>query len=55
MTDSTIIPKIWNLACVQPKPLKTIADPDILAGEIIENIESGLNSFREIAGVLSED
>jgi len=25
-----------------------LPDPDILANEIIENIESGLNAFREI-------
>lgn len=28
--------------------LDNLPDPDILAAEIIENIESGLNSFREI-------
>jgi len=28
--------------------LENLPDPDILANEIIENIESGLNSFREI-------
>ena len=28
--------------------LDNLPDPDVLAGEIIENIESGLNSFREI-------
>jgi len=28
--------------------LENLPDPDILASEIIENIESGLNSFREI-------
>lgn len=28
--------------------LDNLPDPDILATEIIENIESGLNSFREI-------
>jgi len=27
--------------------LDNLPDPDILANEIIENIESGLNSFRE--------
>lgn len=47
------------VACVQPKPMKTIADPDILANEIIENLESGLNSFKVIMetinGTNSED
>lgn len=28
--------------------LDNLPDPDILAAEIIENIEAGLNSFREI-------
>jgi type I restriction enzyme M protein len=28
--------------------LDNLPDPDVLATEIIENIESGLNSFREI-------
>ena len=28
--------------------LDNLPDPDILANEIIENIESGLNSFKEI-------
>ena len=28
--------------------LDNLPDPDILANEIIDNLESGLNSFREI-------
>jgi len=28
--------------------LENLPDSDVLAAEIIENIESGLNSFREI-------
>ncbi len=28
--------------------LDDLPEPDILAGEIIENIEAGLNSFREV-------
>jgi type I restriction enzyme M protein len=28
--------------------LDNLPDPDVLANEIIENLESGLNSFREI-------
>jgi len=28
--------------------LESLPDPDILASEIIENIESGLSSFKEI-------
>ena len=30
-------------------------EPDVLAAEIIENLEAGLNSFREILNVLEED
>ncbi|MFQ5561078.1 MAG: N-6 DNA methylase [Nitrospinota bacterium] len=33
--------------------LDNLPDPDILAGEIIENIEAGLESFREIAGIVN--
>ncbi len=33
--------------------LDNLPEPDELAGEIIENLEAGLNSFREIAGMLS--
>jgi type I restriction enzyme M protein len=28
--------------------LDNLPDPDVLANEIIENIEAGLNSFKEI-------
>ena len=35
--------------------LDNLPDPDVLANEIIENIESGLQSFREIAAILSEE
>jgi type I restriction enzyme M protein len=34
--------------------LDNLPDPDVLANEIIEDIESGLESFREIAGVLED-
>lgn len=34
--------------------LDNLPDPDILANEIIENLESGLNSFREIMETLGE-
>ena len=33
--------------------LDNLPDPDLLAGEIIENIESGLNSFKEIMETLN--
>jgi len=32
--------------------LDNLPEPDELAGEIIDNLEAGLNSFREIAGAL---
>lgn len=35
--------------------LDNLPDPDILANEIIENIESGLNSFKEIMETLNEN
>ena len=35
--------------------LDNLPDPDILAEEIIDNIEAGLNSFREIMETLSEE
>lgn len=33
--------------------LDNLPDPDILANEIIENIEAGLNSFKEIMGTIN--
>lgn len=35
--------------------LENLPDPDILASEIIENIEAGLNSFREIMETIDGD
>lgn len=35
--------------------LDNLPDPDILASEIIENIESGLNSFKEIMDVINSE
>lgn len=35
--------------------LDNLPDPDILAAEIVENIEAGLDSFREIEGRLDEE
>ena len=35
--------------------LDNLPDPDILANEIIENIESGLSSFREIMETIGGD
>lgn len=33
--------------------LDNLPEPDVLAGEIIDNLEAGLNSFREIAAALT--
>ena len=47
MRDKTSLDIFW----LKDKSLTdsdNLSDPDILANEIIENIESGLNSFREI-------
>jgi len=35
--------------------LENLPDPDILASEIVENLEAGLESFREIMEVLEEE
>ena len=35
--------------------LENLPEPDQLAEEIIENLEAGLNSFREILGVLGNE
>jgi type I restriction enzyme M protein len=35
--------------------LENLPDPDVLATEIIENIESGLSSFKEIMEVIGEE
>ena len=35
--------------------LDNLPDPDILANEIIENIESGLSSFKEIMEAINHD
>ncbi len=34
--------------------LGNLPDPDVLAEEIIENLESGLKCFREIVMVINE-
>ena len=35
--------------------LDNLPDPDVLANEIIENIEAGLNSFKEIMETINGD
>lgn len=34
--------------------LDNLPDPDILANDIIDDLEAGLESFREIAGSVNE-
>ncbi|OYZ32103.1 MAG: hypothetical protein B7X89_10835 [Sulfuricurvum sp. 17-40-25] len=34
--------------------LDNLPDPDILANDIIDDLEAGLESFREIAGIIGE-
>lgn len=34
--------------------LDNLPDPDVLANEIIENIEAGLESFREVVGIVED-
>jgi type I restriction enzyme M protein len=34
--------------------LDNLPDPDVLANDIIENLEAGLESFREIMAALSK-
>ncbi|PIV22218.1 MAG: DNA methyltransferase, partial [Hydrogenophilales bacterium CG03_land_8_20_14_0_80_62_28] len=49
--DKTSLDIFWlkdkNLA-----DLDNLPEPDVLALEIIENLEAGLNSFREVATAL---
>jgi len=35
--------------------LDNLPDPDILANEIIENVEAGLESFREIVETINDE
>ena len=46
-SDKTSLDIFW-LKDKSLTDLDNLPDPDILAREIIENIEAGLNSFREI-------
>lgn len=42
------------VACYQPlADLDNLPEPDDLAGEIIENLEAGLASFRAVAAALA--
>lgn len=42
------------MASAMATDLDNLPDPDILASEIIENIEPGLNSFKEIMETINE-
>lgn len=52
--DKTILDIFW-LRDKSLTDLDNLPDPDVLALEIIENLESGLNSFREIAETLNNE
>ncbi len=46
-----------EIFCLKDKSLAdldNLPDPDILALDIIENLEAGLESFRKITGVINE-
>ena len=49
--DKTSLDIFW-LKDTSLADLDNLPEPDVLAGEIIENLEAGLNSFREIAAAL---
>lgn len=53
-TDKTSLYIFW-LKDKSLTDLDNLPDPDILANEIIENIESGLSSFREIMESINTD
>ncbi len=49
--DKTSIDIFW-LKDKSLADLDNLPDPDVLADEIIQNIEAGLESFRAIAGIV---
>jgi len=51
--DKTSLDVFW-LKDKSLTDLDNLPEPDILAAEIIENLEAGLNSFREILGALEK-
>nr|WP_211483156.1 hypothetical protein [Fodinibius roseus] len=34
--------------------LENLPEPEVLAGDVVENLEAGLESFRQIVDVLDE-
>ncbi|MCD2347219.1 type I restriction-modification system subunit M [Clostridium guangxiense] len=52
--DKTSLDIFW-LKDKSLEDLDNLPDPDILANEIIENIEAGLDSFKEIMAILNGD
>ncbi len=53
-----LTPKEWGRFALWLKDksltdLDNLPEPDVLAEEIIENIEAGLNSFRDVLGALN--
>lgn len=51
--DKTSLDIFW-LKDKSLSDLDNLPEPDVLASEIIDNLEAGLNSFREILGVLEK-
>lgn len=52
------IPKEYNwesLTLLKGADLDNLPDPDILAAEIIENLEAGLENFRKILNTLNNN
>lgn len=43
---ASIISKVWSFC-------HTLPDPDVIALDIVENLEAGLESFREIVAGLN--
>ena len=55
VADNSILPHLLTLVIREAVMTYQISDPDILAGEIIDNIEAGLASFREIVDITGRD
>lgn len=49
MNTAPIVSKVWSFCTTLRDDLDNLPEPDDLAEEIIENLEAGLNSFRESA------
>lgn len=52
--DKTSLDSFW-LKDKSLADLDNLPEPDVLTEEIIENLEAGLNSFREVLGALGRE